>query len=1191
MAMHPLMRPTVLLTFLAVFGVDQSRSWGQTQEIKPNPANRVAGIVLDRAGQAVTGAKVVGAFDLSDEMTSTGPEQDDSVTATTDGSGRFILHWPDRSSRRQTASVWVYRDGFRLARVSVAQGILGEPIQINLVRVISQAGASLQVVGPQGKSIAGAQVVPRRWFEGDVVSSSTKTWAIPDTVADQLARPTDSQGQVLFDSLPALRLAAVVVVDDHFGRQIFRWDETLSPRHREVWLRAVGRIVGQVHADDPSALAGASVRVVTMSGSKPVGLGTTTIDERGHFEIHAIAAGPVNVVVVPRSGSMTLANPLPSQVVQPDQTLSLIMTTHHGVRVVGKVIQRGKHEPVAGATIRFHGPGPTDLTTHTDSDGRFSAVIGSGAVTATVQSAPSPLLIPAREARPREVVINPDRDHFDWPTIELDQGVIIRGQILDEKQQPMASKAIVEARWTRRDGRTSDEMIIRCSTDSAGRFELGPIPPGVELDVRAHLPAGLESEPLRTTADKVKDNLVLILPTPCRLLSPTGRVVDAGGRPVGGALVQIRVVDPESARHGPRPGRRLAVDGLEAVVTDEEGLYRGAPRLDPRRSYLASAEAADCESGRTRPLAQISTDDFQIHFPDLVLDRQQVQSVLVGRVVGSDGQPIAGVEVHDLANHRTQTSESGWFRLEKNGDHGSALLFASKPGYRFSGRSLAYHSDEPGRLLTLVLIRSNEPQTRHLEVGSASSGVSRLATDLMVQSMVVNPFMDQLLAKHDLVYSSALLEVMAANEPLRVLTWLDAGVMRDRRIADGLRRIAAHHLAATDFNAAMTSARFIETASTRILATLDSIEATNLIDDIQKRTTLDQLTREARSVEDLTQRGMVLTRLAESWLKAAETHRARECLTEAQSIAEILPRSSSGAKVSCALIGPLAQVDPDRARELLARLVDPADLDHCRLAVALRWARVRPAEAVAMFLRIRDPKFAGRSTAEICYQLAPVNLMAARGLVDRITTSHPSTAAHALGMMASSLAESDRTTAIGLLHEAYARLEAITQADKSSGIEPDLPPAVVAAVLLPTVERVEPTLLLEMFWKSVALQTKKSAADPHFIAILALMLDRYDHDVARHLFDPGRLHFSLIAPGEFTSFMLAAAQIAPEVTCQWVHSRHDLTPRGQLPPSSDLDPSQLEIVAALTATNLDRWHQATSQLLHLWTPDVKSAIH
>ena len=1191
MAILSLMRRLILLPVLvccilaAVFG-----SGTQAQEAPPRRPTHVTGQVVDLSGEVLAGVRVVGSIDPRDELAALDPDPIPPVRATTDPTGGFDLDWPDRLSRRDPASIWVFREGYRLGRVAVPPGAVREPIRLRLAPVSTHAGAALQVVGPQGKPIAGARVVPTRWFEGDMVASSAKTWEIPPLVGDQLALRTDARGQVLFDSLAALRLAAVAVVDPDFGRQVIHWDETLSPRHRDVWLRPVGRIVGQVHANDPADCAGGKVKVLTSVGSRPVGLGFTTVDPTGHFAIESIAAGSVAIEVEAPPGSMVLPAPVRSQTLEPGQTLTIDVPTHPGVRLTGRVLDRTHAKPVAGATMILNGPGPASRTTQTDAVGRFAAIVAPGAITAVVETAPPPFLVSTRAAHPQELMVSPEIDHFEWPTIQLDPGITIRGRVFDQNQQPITIDAVVEVRWTRRDGRAHDEMIVTRPTGPNGRFAVGPIPDDVELHLRVHSPAGSASKPVQIASGHNKDAVQLVLPTPDRLVAPTGRVIDAAGRPVAGALVQFRVVDSDNAAQGPRPGRRIAADGLEAVVTDDQGFYEGAARLDPRRSYLASAEAADCESGRTRPVAQDTTNNHQLHFPDLVLDRHQVQAVLVGRVTGSDGQPIAGVTIHDLAHHRVATDAAGWFRLEKIGDNGTAFLFASKPGYRFLGRSLAFHRLESPRTLTLELIRQDEPQPNQLGAGAADAAVPRLVTDLLIQAMVINPFVERTLAHRDLVNCSAILEDLAREEPRRVLDWLDAGVIHDRRIADGLRRIAARNLVATDQDAATTAAQRIEERSTRILASLEMVGKSRLITGDQKRSTVTRLTGETRSIEDLTQRGLVLARVAESWLDLAESDQARQCLNEAQAIAEILPRATTGAKVWCALIGPMAQLDPDCARARLSHLVDPADLDRCRLAIALRLARLNPTEAIATFRRIRDPKIAARATAEICYRLAPVALPEAEDLIQRIKASHPSTAAHALGMMASSLAGTNRAAAVRLLHEAYDRLEALAQADALSAAETDLSPAIIAAVLLPTVERVEPSSLFELFWKSVALQSAHSSARPQSTAILALLLDRYDRDVARHLFDPGRIHYPLIAPGEFSPLVLATAQIAPEVACQWVHSRRELTAGSQLPPP-DPDQTHLEIVADLTATDLDRWHRATNKLLHLWTPDGLLPVH
>jgi len=1146
--------------------------------------DRVVGLVVDPGGQPIAGAEVFAASDPGEDEDQIA-EPGVAHQTKTDDSGRFGFVWPELATDRGDASIWVHRGGYRLARASVAPGQGGSVIRVILHPTLAPAGASLQVVGPKGEPVPEARIIPTGWYEGDLVATSARTWAIPRIVGDRVAIQTGADGRCVLDAIPALRLSAVAV-ESGFGSQVASWDESLIARHRSIKLRGVGRVVGQVKADDLAAIGGLTVHVSTLDGNRRVGRVAATTDRSGHFEVDKVAAGTVEVRVEPRPEAMELPESGFRQVLEIGGVVKAEMALRRGVRLSAIVRERGQVTPVPGAWVTLWGA--NDAPTRcfrTDEVGRFSAVVLAGAVTAQVEAAPSPFLLPSRHARPPRTEVPAAIAGFEWPKIELDGGVVLRGRTSDPAAKSVAPGVMVEARWTRRDGRSHDEVTAVGWTSGEGRFEVGPVAPAVDVALTVHRPGELAGPATRVSASKLADPIELTLGNSIEGIAPSGRVVDSTGRPVADALVQFRVADSLSVIRGPRIGRRIAADGFDAVVTDDQGNYQ-APggRLDGRHRYIASAEAAGYDPGRTKSVSGHMASKGVLAFPDLVLVRHPEHPVVVGRVVGTDGVPIAGVVVGDLARHQGVTDGSGWFRIEEMGAGIPSFLFARRVGYRFFGRSLRHQDGEADEPLTLVLIRDGEPVTDRSMIDRGAS-VGGPATS--PRSSMVDTLIDRILARNDAMATSSLLEHLAQVEPGRVANWLKAGVVADVRVADGLRKMAAQTLAGSDFGAAEQVIASIEDPAVRARATIGAVAAAGSLDLPRKKAAIERAEREARSIEDIGRRAEVMARLAESRLDLGEVDSAKRCLSEAEAMAEVLPRATAGARLWCSMIRPMARVDPKLARKRLDDLSNPADSDRCRVAVALQLARVDPIEAARTFRRIRDPNLKVRATPEVCRVLALKDPTIARSLLESIAAAHPTEAAYALGMMAASLARTDRPAATSLLKEAFARLETLVESGPTPPDDsPD--PAAVASTLLPIVESVDPSLIPEFFWKSVSFHSPKTGCGHRSEAILALMLDRYDRVAARLLFDPTRIKRSMIAPSDFSFLLLAAARLAPEIALQWVETRPEANETvGPAPLASDQ--AHLDLVAALTLSDPARRRLAARNYLQLWTPEDETA--
>ena len=1150
-------------------------------EPEPAPRDRIIGEVVDPDGRPVGGAAVFAAFDPGED----GPRSSPGTVSRTvaNSAGRFDLAWPDPASGGHDLSVWVHHPGYRLSRASVPARRSGWDVRVVLSPADKLAGAMVEVVGVRGELVARARVIPTRWAEGDLAGQSVQVSSIPRPVGEAISAWTDAGSRALLPDVAALRLAGVAI-EVAGASQLATWESGLIARHRVIRLRPVGRVLGQVEGGPVAQVAGLTVRIGSESNGRAVGAIQVTTDATGHFEAADVVAGLVSIQVESRPGSTDLADPVSRQTLEPGGTLNSRVALRRGVQIRGSVVEQGPATPIVGAWLTIAAPNdPAPRWVRTDESGRFAAVARAGPVAVRIASAPPPFLAPSPDSRPNRVEIPGTIADFAWPTIELQRGATLSGRVLADDGQPVGAGVAVAARWTRRSGRAHDDVVVAALTSTDGTFAVGPTAPGMNVTIEAHRPGDQGGSPMPVAVTPRAEPVVVTLGPPTATLTPIGRVIDSTGRPVAGALVQFRVADHPWIAHGARSGRRLAAAGFDAVVTDEQGRYTASGRLDARHRYFASAEASGCESGRTRLISGHSAIGSTLRFPDLVVERHYGPSVVVGRVVGTDGQPIAGVTVRDNARHEAITGASGWFRLEGTGAGGSSFLFAERADYRFFGRSLVISNGDADHPIQVILTRTNEPMTDRTMADQAGDDWVRRAVASLIRTMVVVPFVDRTLARHDPVATASLLERLVEVDPARVLTWVRAGAVMDHRAADGLRRVAARQIARDDFARAEPVLAAIEAPSTRFRATLDAVGAARSLDPARKRDLIVRVEREVRSVDDLGQRSVLLARVADGWLDLGEADRARQCVEQAEEIAGVLPRATQGVKAWNALIPTLARLDPAAARRRLDNLLDPTDLDRSRLLIAVRLIPTNPTEAVRLFDQIRDRRIKLRATPEFCYLLGPVSPPLARTLVDAIRRTQPSESAYALGMLAAGLAPTDRGAALATLREAFDRLGQSAEPGPALVGDETLEPAVAAAALLPVVEAIGPTLLAESFWKTVALHALRGHANHRSDAILALMLDRYDRTAARIVFDPARIQRSMIAGADLASALLAAAQIAPDVALHWAEP-----PIATDDPSGaqvvSLDQAQFDLIAHWSLTDLGRREYAARHHLDLWTP-------
>ena len=169
-----------------------------------------------------------------------------------------------------------------------------------------------------------------------------------------------------------------------------------------------------------------------------------------------------------------------------------------------------------------------------------------------------------------------------------------------------------------------------------------------------------------------------------------GRVKDPAGRPVAGAAVRVSA-RKRGSRDIPIEWFTVAYDdeGRSVVRTGADGQFRTPKRLRPDLEYHVDVEADGYSPAGTE---WVQPGDRKLwYLPALTLQPATTTRTVAGRVVDSQGRPIAGAVVFQSgdgpARTRTTTDTDGRFRLP--GIYREpAFLFVEGPGLAFEGHRI-----------------------------------------------------------------------------------------------------------------------------------------------------------------------------------------------------------------------------------------------------------------------------------------------------------------------------------------------------------------------------------------------------------------------------------------------------------------------------------------------------------------------
>jgi hypothetical protein len=462
--------------------------------------------------------------------------------------------------------------------------------------------------------------------------------------------------------------------------------------------------------------------------------------------------------------------------------------------------------------------------------------------------------------------------------------------------------------------------------------------------------------------------------------------------------------------------------------------------------------------------------------------------------------------------------------------------------------------------------------------------------ELALARRLLTPYLEKVMAGGTDPQRFRALSALAQIDPGRALELIDSHAAgKPREAVDSLRGTVGIALASQSPDEAVTIAESIQGAGLRSWFLVDLVEKLRSSTRERKNELLAQALLQARGIKPPGERMRLLGRVAERWLELGEKDRAVALFREARSLAKEVPPPAYDVAM---FAQNLASVDLAAALTLVENAKDVARrgdrvsrvfvFDRAYGEIAYRVAASDPAGAERVLGLIVDPYRRGGYVVAACMRMAASDLPRARRLAE--TIDDRLIGAYALSQMARALAAMNRPAAISLLEDAFARLD--NHRDDGQGYSSA---ACVAAVLLQSVEAVDPTRLQESVWRAMALRSplideRDEGSGGRDVAQLAMNIARYDRGAAAALLTRSinsyRKTDTDTARQGFVA--MALALIDPARVVSLVESLPDEPSLERELPKNF---ARLLLAELLAKTGEERWKAAREHGVSIWKPE------
>ena len=559
---------------------------------------------------------------------------------------------------------------------------------------------------------------------------------------------------------------------------------------------------------------------------------------------------------------------------------------------------------------------------------------------------------------------------------------------------------------------------------------------------------------------------------------------------------------------------------------------------------------------------------------------------MVGRVIDRKGQPLAGATVFQSGDSSTRTEATagtdGRFTL-----HGvvaqPTFLFVHRTGYRFGGLAIAAESKD----VTLVIHKLDEPPRL---VRKTLPPALPHPEEVALARRLLDPYAERVLKQGGEAEKVRTLEALARIEPERVLELIQKKVftvpflnaMIGLRVASGLME--------ESLDEALAVLEGLEQPEAKAMGFISASQKLGAENRTRALEVLDRALLNARVAKEPDGIKLLLMgQVAEQFLDLGQTERGRTLLREGEALAKQLPRAGWVGYARGAFAEELVQIDVEAALALTKDLADARGFDRHHGNIAHELAGRDPAQSERVLAMVKDRLQRDLYSVRVVYRMAPLDLARARRLA--VSINDECLKGYALGMMALRLSEAGKDTAREVLEGAYESLERSSRGSPANSSSLYNTTS-IAGVLLPVAERIDPGLVDEYLWRSLAMrqpkpwETNPSGGNEYANLQLAMMLARYDRPIARSLVEP-HVRGTSTSPVYFSSrgeLHAAAAAIDP----QWAVALVEAIPDDpDLKIGNPKNSARLAVANVLGRAGDQRFRMLQHTFLYLWLPDVE----
>jgi hypothetical protein len=576
-------------------------------------------------------------------------------------------------------------------------------------------------------------------------------------------------------------------------------------------------------------------------------------------------------------------------------------------------------------------------------------------------------------------------------------------------------------------------------------------------------------------------------------LKPTshfaGRIVDQDGHPVAGQLVEVWSRGDAFAA-GPNT---VELNG-GPLCSAADGSFQTPDNLMAGSAYRVTVRAP----GQEPVLSDwITIGEKPRSLPLMV---QRPFRTIRGRVLDRQGQPVANVEVFQSGDGpepaTTQTDGEGRFSLG-GFRHGPVFVFVRGVGFRFHGQ-LAKPTE---RNVTVELTRTSERPARGMKM---LPDPIPLDESRALARRLVEPLWEKAAQEGTDGAKYRALTSLASIDPARALGMLESVKFQFEGWKNRLQRELVPLLARTDFEEATAVAESIADPAWRASALIELADALPIKERERKLALLDGAVLHARIAADQGDRLFQMGEVAERWYELGQVDKARALFAEGLEIAGHVTDKTDFKRGKFA--GRLARVNLPAALAIAKDFDGERDQGRILGGIAFRLIDQNPADAERVWYQTKGMGRLVPMDPTLCWKMAALDPARARRGIESVgaTQFRPELYLFlALGSKArdeSASRQAFQTALEGIDRQLRERPEQY-QTD--------------AGKLLPFVERIDPGLVPELFWRDVS--SRLPVGNPRTLsndspAVLIRHLAWYDREVAAALFEPSRARLS--PPGD-----------------------------------------------------------------------------